>query len=256
MPEDRGRDAHCWTPTGWAEAVACLRLPQNVACRFPALRSSGVGSQHLVCYSFESCFHGRRFISLHRWPYLPLHGGHVAFEQFNARWPLPHVAGSPDLGVLSASLTAAGPSDRSRRFGLAGPTSVRLSPTALPCSHGTFGQHAGGTNPGSISRRSPWRVVKFCLPPSGIRSATSTTIDFGANCPFTFVPAYCLPVYASQSPLPDATQDSVRGCRLSFAAVAISGDMVSCAFKAQPAQIRTSPIRASGSYLGCLTAKR
>ena len=245
--EDRGRDAHCWTPTGWAEAVACLRLPQNVACRFPALRSSGVGSQHLVCYSFESCFHGRRFISLHRWPYLPLHGGHVAFEQFNARWPLPHVAGSPDLGVLSASLTAAGPSDRSRRFGLAGPTSVRLSPTALPCSHGTFGQHAGGTNPGSISRRSPWRVVKFCLPPSGIRSATSTTIDFGANCPFTFVPAYCLPVYASQSPLPDTTQDSVRGCRLSVTAVAISHDMVSRAFKAQPARIRTSPIRASGS---------
>jgi hypothetical protein len=28
-----------------------------------------------------------------------------------------------------------------------------------------------------ISRRSPWRVVKFCLPPSGIRSATSTTIE-------------------------------------------------------------------------------
>src|SRR3954451_10407650 len=25
--------------TGWAEAVACLRLPQNVACRFPALCS-------------------------------------------------------------------------------------------------------------------------------------------------------------------------------------------------------------------------
>ena len=130
---------------------------------------------------------------MHRWPYLPLHGGHVAFEQFNARWPLPHVAGSPDLGVLSASLTAVGPSDRSRRFGLAGPTSSRLSPAALPCSHETFGQHAGGTNPGSISRRSPWHVVKFCLPPSGIRSATSTTIDFGASCPFTFVPAYCLP---------------------------------------------------------------
>src|SRR5215471_6309792 len=210
----------------------------------------------LVCYSFESCFHGRQFISLHRWPYLPLHGGHVAFEQFNARWPLPHVAGSPDLGVLSASLTAAGPSDRSRRFGSAGPTSIRLSPTALPCSHGTFGQHAGGTNPGSISRRSPWRVVKFCLPPSGIRSATSTTIDFGANCPFTFVPAYCLPVYASQGPLPDATQDSVRGCRLGFTAVAISGDMVSCAFKAQPAQSRTCGIPASGSHLGYLTANR
>ena len=37
------------------------------------------------------------------------------------------MAGSPDLGVLSASLTAAWPSDRSRRFGLAGPTSSRLS---------------------------------------------------------------------------------------------------------------------------------
>src|SRR6516162_4506426 len=206
-PDCRSTHSSVSTSTGSAEAVTRLRLPQNVACGFPALRSSGVGSQHyFVCYLFESCCHGRRFISLHRWPYLPLHGGHVAFEQFNARWPLPHVAGSPDLGVLSASLTAAGSSDRSRRFGLAGPTSVRLSPTALPCSHGTFGQHAGGTNPGSISRRSPWRVVKFCLPPSGIRSATSTTIDFGANCPFTFVPAYCLPVYASQGPLPDATQ--------------------------------------------------
>src|SRR4051794_14263861 len=73
--------------------------------------------------------------------------------------------------------------------------------------------------------------MKLGLPPCGIRSATSTTIDFGANCPFTFVPAYCLPVYASQSPLPDTTQDSVRGYRLSFTAVAISGDMVSCAFK-------------------------
>ena len=123
------------TPTGWAEAVTRLRLPQNVACGFPALRSSGIGSQPFGCYSLESCCHGRRFISLHRWPYLPLHGGHVAFEQFNARWPLPHVAGSPDLGVLSASLTAAGPSDRSRLFGLAGPTSVRLSPTALPLVH-------------------------------------------------------------------------------------------------------------------------
>src|SRR4051794_6863456 len=82
--------------------------------------------------------------------------------------------------------------------------------------------------------------MKLGLPPCGTRSATSTTIDFGANCPFTFVPAYCLPVYASQSPLPDTTQDSVRGCRLSFTAVAILGDMVSCAFKAQPASILTS----------------
>ena len=44
--EDRGRDAHCWTPTGSPEAVARPRFPQNVACRFPALRSSEDGSQH------------------------------------------------------------------------------------------------------------------------------------------------------------------------------------------------------------------
>ena len=57
--------------------------------------------------------------------------------------------------------------------------------------------------------------------------------------PVHFIPAYNLPVYASQWPLPDTTQDSVRGCWLSFAAVAIPGDWVTCAFKAQPAQIRT-----------------
>jgi len=37
-------------------------------------------------------------------------------------------------------------------------------------------------------------------------------------------PAYTLPVYASQRPLPDTTQDSVHGCWLGFAAVAITGD--------------------------------
>jgi len=42
--------------------------------------------------------------------------------------------------------------------------------------------------------------------------------------PFTLVPAYTLPVYASQWPLPDTTQDSVHGCWLGFAAVAITGD--------------------------------
>jgi len=42
--------------------------------------------------------------------------------------------------------------------------------------------------------------------------------------PFTVVPAYNLPVYASQRPLPDATQDLVRGCSLGFTADAISGD--------------------------------
>ena len=39
-----------------------------------------------------------------------------------------------------------------------------------------------------------------------------------------FRPAYTLPVYASQWPLPDTTQDLVRGGWLGFAAAAISGD--------------------------------
>ena len=50
------------------------------------------------------------------------------------------------------------------------------------------------------------------------------TIDFGAILSFTDVPAYNLPVYASQRPLPDATQDLIHGCSLGFAVVAISGD--------------------------------
>ncbi len=45
-------------------------------------------------------------------------------EQFNYRWPLPHVAGSPDLGVLSVSLTSTRSSDPSHLFGLAGPTGL------------------------------------------------------------------------------------------------------------------------------------
>ncbi len=68
----------------------------------------------------------------------------------------------------------------------------------------------------------PW---DFAFPVSGIGSATPITIDFGAILPFTDVPAYNLPVYASQWPSPDITQDSVRGCELSFAAVSISGKL-------------------------------
>src|SRR5262249_40858023 len=43
--EGRGRDEDFSSPTGSPEAVARPRLPQNVACGFPAPRSSAVGSQ-------------------------------------------------------------------------------------------------------------------------------------------------------------------------------------------------------------------
>ena len=36
-------------PTGSPEAVTRLRLPQNGACGFPALRSSQTDSQHSEC---------------------------------------------------------------------------------------------------------------------------------------------------------------------------------------------------------------
>ena len=87
--------------------------------------------------------------------------------------------------------------------------------------------------PEAPCRRSPSRDPRCCLPLWEMGSATPITIDFGAIFPFTCVPAYSFPVYASQRPLPDATQDSVRGCWLGFAAVAIPGACASRAFKAQ-----------------------
>ena len=41
-----GRDGLYGPSTGSPEAVTRLRLPQNVACGFPALRSSEIDSQH------------------------------------------------------------------------------------------------------------------------------------------------------------------------------------------------------------------
>ena len=55
----------------------------------------------------------------------------------------------------------------------------------------------------------------------------------GLFIPFTGVPAYDLPVYASPGPLPYPTQDSVPDCGLGFVRVAISDDWTFCACKAQ-----------------------
>ena len=60
-----------------------------------------------------------------------------------------------------------------------------------------------GTNPGSIARPSPLlRALRYCFPHSGIGSATSNRSISGLILPFTYVPAYTLPVYASQGVLP------------------------------------------------------
>jgi len=94
--------------------------------------------------------------------------------------------------------------------------------------------------------------------PSPLRDRVSYSDHdrFRGYFPVHFIPAYNLPVYASQRPLPDATQDSVRGCLLGFTAAVIADGRLQRACKAQPAQIRTCAIHAYGSYLGWLTRKR
>ena len=69
-PEDRGRDAHCWTPTGSPGAVTRLRFPQNVACGSPALRSSEVDLQH--CESLQLAIREVQFRSQQRGPFFDL----------------------------------------------------------------------------------------------------------------------------------------------------------------------------------------
>ena len=130
------------------------------------------------------------------------------------------------------------------------PYRLRLNLTDLPCSHHVLRAHADGTNPGSTPKASPLRPSQFRFPFRAIRSATPTTFDFGANIPFTFVSAYALPVYASQRTLPYATQDSVRGCRLSFTAATISGRGTPCASKAQCSPNPACRFPAPGSPVG------
>src|SRR6516164_9101204 len=86
----------------------------------------------------------------------------------------------------------------------------------LPCSRCSLWLHAGGKNPGSIGCHSHQRGIQSRLPLRATGSATPITFDFGAIFPFTAVPACNLPVYASQCPLPDTTQDLVHGCLLAL----------------------------------------
>jgi hypothetical protein len=61
----------------------------------------------------------------------------------------------------------------------------------------------------------------------------------GLFIPFTDVPAYVLPVYASPGTLPYTTQDSVPDCWLYFVRAAIADGWTICACKAQPPPNRT-----------------
>jgi hypothetical protein len=71
--------------------------------------------------------------------------------------------------------------------------------------------------------------------PSPLRDRVgySDHVRFRGYIPVHFIPAYNLPVYASQRPLPDSTQDSVRGCSLGFAAAIIADGRLQRACKPQ-----------------------
>ena len=90
--------------------------------------------------------------------------------------------------------------------------------------------------------RRPLALARPEIPPSPLsdRVGYSDHDRFRGYFPVHCIPAYSLPVYASQWPLPDTTQDLVRGCSLGFTAAAISGDRVQRAFKAQRSWLRRS----------------
>ena len=144
------------------------------------------------CYSFESCCHDWRFFSLHRRPNPPFEWSSCLPRTIQL--PLPASPCSrlsrPRSTIRQSDLRQAFRS--SLLYQLVGPYKPGLGLTDLPCSHEILWLHASGTNPGSSSAHSPCRALSFCLPLSGIRSATSITIDFGATFPFTVVLA-CKP---------------------------------------------------------------
>ena len=98
----------------------------------------------------------------------------------------------------------------------------------------------------------PLALARPAISPSPLsdRVGYSDHVRFRGYIPVHFIPAYNLPVYASQRPLPDATQDSVRGCSLGFAAAVIADGRLQRACKAQPAQIPAGAANAPGSCLG------
>ena len=154
------------------------------------------------CYSFKSRCHDWLLFALHRSPSPP-----TVWSSCFPRTIHASLAASP-CSRLSRPRSTISQSDFRQVIGssspcrLVQPYKLRLALTDLPCSHETLRRHAGGTNPGSTPSPLPIRDPRFCLPRRGIGSAASTTIDFGANPPFTCVPAYPLPVYASQCPFP------------------------------------------------------
>jgi hypothetical protein len=86
---------------------------------------------------------------------------------------------------------------------------------------------------------SPLAMTRVAILPSPLRDRVgySDHDRFRGYLPVHLIPAYNLPVYASQRPLPDATQDLVHGRSLGFAVAVISDGRSQRACKAQLSQI-------------------
>jgi hypothetical protein len=78
----------------------------------------------------------------------------------------------------------------------------------------------------------------------------------GLFLPFTDVPAYVLPVYASPCALPHPTQDSVPDCWLRFVRAAIADGWTICACKAQPPHNPARPRPPSSAHSGSQGCQR
>src|SRR5258707_12046347 len=98
----------------------------------------------------------------------------------------------------------------------------------------------------------PLAIARAAIPPSPLRDRVgySDHDRFRGYVPVHLIPAYNLPVYASQRPLPDATQDSVRGCSLGFAAAVIADGRLQRACKAQRSSNRACRFPAPGFPTG------
>src|SRR6476646_8354956 len=102
--------------------------------------------------------------------------------------------------------------------GLSGPYKLSFEPDGSPLFTSTplvaCWRYEPREHPKPLAKTRP------LIPPSPLRDRVgySDHDRFRGYFAVHFIPAYNLPVYASQRPLPDATHVSVRGCSLGFAA--------------------------------------
>jgi hypothetical protein len=124
------------------------------------------------------------------------------------------------------------------------PLQAALAPVGSPL----FTHHPWNACRGYAPRKHRSRLAlaaAVMLPsPQGVAGRLLHTRSIsGLFIPFTDVPAYVLPVYASSGTLPCPTQDSVPDCWLRFVRAAIAGGWTVYACKAQPSPNRTGYLR-------------